>query len=166
MKTCVYVDAFNLYFGCVKGTAYKWLDIARYFGMAWDESGSYLANTCYFIPRAAKWLLATLLSSAMQFYVRKVIGSDEGGLIRLFSIHVEKFPIPSPSRAEQAALEALVDKILAAQGGTGFRACASAASQTRMSVAQWEREIDERVYRLYGLTAAEIKLVEEGGRKG
>jgi hypothetical protein len=29
----------------------------------------------------------------------------------------------------------------------------------------WEREIDDRVYRLYGLTAAEIKIVE-GGRKG
>ncbi|MCS7063335.1 MAG: NYN domain-containing protein [Methylacidiphilales bacterium] len=29
MKTFVYVDAFNLYYGCVKGTAYKWLNIAR-----------------------------------------------------------------------------------------------------------------------------------------
>jgi len=55
----------------------------------------------------------------------------------------------------------LVERILAAEGGTGIPACASAASQTRMSVAQWEREIDERVYRLYGLTAAEIKIVEE-----
>jgi hypothetical protein len=27
-------------------------------------------------------------------------------------------------------------------------------------VSAWEREIDERVYRLYGLTAAEIKIVE------
>jgi hypothetical protein len=26
--------------------------------------------------------------------------------------------------------------------------------------AAWEREIDERVYRLYGLTAEEIKIVE------
>jgi hypothetical protein len=34
-----------------------------------------------------------------------------------------------------------------------------------MSVAQWEREIDERVYRLYGLTAAEIKIVEEGVKR-
>ncbi|NWF65815.1 MAG: Eco57I restriction-modification methylase domain-containing protein, partial [Chloroflexi bacterium] len=130
-------------------------DIARYFGMAWDDSGSYLANTCYFIPRAAKWLLATLLSSAMQFYVRKVIGSDEGGFIRLFSIHVEKFPIPSPSRAEHDALVKLVERILAAK-----RADAAA------DVSAWEREIDERVYRLYGLTPAEIKIVEEGGRKG
>jgi uncharacterized LabA/DUF88 family protein len=27
MKTFVYVDAFNLYYGAVKGTSYKWLDI-------------------------------------------------------------------------------------------------------------------------------------------
>src|SRR5437016_485073 len=29
MKTFVYVDAFNLYYGCAKGTPYKWLDISR-----------------------------------------------------------------------------------------------------------------------------------------
>lgn len=29
MKTFVYVDAFNLYFGCVKNTACKWLNLAR-----------------------------------------------------------------------------------------------------------------------------------------
>ncbi len=29
MKTIVYVDAFNLYFGCCKGTPYKWLDLLR-----------------------------------------------------------------------------------------------------------------------------------------
>src|SRR5438876_812465 len=29
MTTWVYVDGFNLYFGCVKGTPYKWLNIAQ-----------------------------------------------------------------------------------------------------------------------------------------
>lgn len=29
MKTNVYVDAFNLYYGCVKDTSYKWLDIKK-----------------------------------------------------------------------------------------------------------------------------------------
>jgi len=43
-----------------------------------------------------------------------------------------------------------VDKILAAK-----RADAAA------DVSAWEREIDERVYRLYGLTPEEIKIVEE-----
>jgi uncharacterized LabA/DUF88 family protein len=30
MKTYVYVDAFNLYFGCVKGTPHKWLDLSNF----------------------------------------------------------------------------------------------------------------------------------------
>jgi hypothetical protein len=32
-------------------------------------------------------------------------------------------------------------------------------------VSAWEREIDERVYRLYGLTPEEIKIVEEGVKR-
>lgn len=27
LKTFVYVDGFNLYYGCLKGSAYKWLNI-------------------------------------------------------------------------------------------------------------------------------------------
>ena len=29
MRTHVYIDGFNLYFGAVKGTPYKWLDLQR-----------------------------------------------------------------------------------------------------------------------------------------
>ena len=29
MRTNVYVDAFNLYYGCLKGTPYRWLDLRR-----------------------------------------------------------------------------------------------------------------------------------------
>lgn len=31
MKTIVYVDGYNFYYGCLKGTPYKWLDIVRLF---------------------------------------------------------------------------------------------------------------------------------------
>lgn len=31
MKTRVYIDGFNLYYGCLKGTPYKWLDILHLF---------------------------------------------------------------------------------------------------------------------------------------
>ena len=47
-----------------------------------------------------------------------------------------------------------VDKILAAKRG-------NPAADT----SAWEREMDERVYRLYGLTPEEIKVVEEGASK-
>ena len=32
-RTVVYVDGFNLYYGAVKGTPWKWLDLAKLFGM-------------------------------------------------------------------------------------------------------------------------------------
>ena len=31
MRTHVYVDGFNFYYGCVKGTPYKWLNFAEFF---------------------------------------------------------------------------------------------------------------------------------------
>jgi uncharacterized LabA/DUF88 family protein len=30
-RTCIYIDGFNLYYGAVKNTPYKWLDLQRYF---------------------------------------------------------------------------------------------------------------------------------------
>jgi len=34
----------------------------------------------------------------------------------------------------------------------------------RLAEGEWEREIDERVYRLYGATAEGIKIVEEASK--
>lgn len=31
MKTRVYIDGYNLYYGCLKGTPYKWLDLVKLF---------------------------------------------------------------------------------------------------------------------------------------
>lgn len=121
-------------------------DIARYFGMAWDDSGCYLANTCYFIPCAKKWVLAILLSDSMFYFVKKIIGSEEGGFIRLFSIHVKNFPIPIATPIEQIELEKIVQRIL--------------ENPNAANVADLETEINERVYRLYGLTRDEITVIE------
>lgn len=87
-------------------------DIARYFGMAWDDTGAYLANSCYFIPTEEKWLLGVLLSSTMLFHVQKTIGSDEGGFIRLFAMHVKRFPIPHAEKAQKVTIERLVEYLL------------------------------------------------------
>jgi len=33
MRTYIYVDGFNLYYGALKGTPYKWLDLLTLFGL-------------------------------------------------------------------------------------------------------------------------------------
>jgi hypothetical protein len=85
----------------------------------------------------------------MQFYVRKVIGSDEGRFIRLFTIHVEKFPLPVLANEKQQELKLIVDKILSAK-----------EREAEVDVCNLEKELDKLVYSLYGLTQEEIKIVE------
>ena len=62
-------------------------------------------------------------------------------------------PIPTASPEKPKAVERLVDRILAAK-----------QRDAEADTSVLEREIDERVYRLYGLTADEIKIVEEGAK--
>jgi hypothetical protein len=45
------------------------------------------------------------------------------------------------------------------------RILAAKSQDAAADVSAWEREIDERVYRLYVLTPEEIKIVEECGQK-
>lgn len=38
MRTNFYVDAFNLYYGCLKGTKHRWLDLATLFGKVFPRN--------------------------------------------------------------------------------------------------------------------------------
>ena len=129
-------------------------DIYEHQSFTWDEQGFFPANTCYFIPTREKWMTALLNSLAVEWFYSRVSNKVRGGYMRAFSDYMIQIPIPSASRADQAALEALVDRILAAKRANPLA-----------DVSAWEREIDERVYRLYGLTPEEIKIVEESVKR-
>ena len=64
--------------------------------------------------------------------------------MRFLSNKVSQIPIPQASAADEKAISTLVKKCLDAKG---------------QNVSKWEAEIDDRVARLYGLTADEIKLI-------
>lgn len=49
MKTYFYVDAFNLYFGCCRGTPYKWLDLQRFLTLIFPRND--IAKIKYFTAR-------------------------------------------------------------------------------------------------------------------
>ncbi len=86
---------------------------------------------------------------------------------------MKQIPIPNATAAQQSAIAALVDKILAAKKAlTGAQASPLAnrreaikaqeektASET-LALQSWEAEIDALVYQLYGLTNEEIAIVE------
>jgi hypothetical protein len=64
-------------------------------------------------------------------------------------MYVSKLPIPITKPSNQADLETLVQRILAYPNAG--------------DIVDQEAEINERVYRLFGLTREEIELIESAG---
>jgi hypothetical protein len=106
-----------------------------------------------------KYITALLNTQLLDWFLKKVSTTFHGGYFAANKQFLAQLPIrlidftDPGDRAEHDALVALVDRILKAKRSDG-------AADT----AALEREIDERVYRLYGLTAEEIRIVEENGK--
>lgn len=47
MRTIVYVDGFNLYYGAVKNTPYRWLDLKALFGRLLEPRNRIIAVKYY-----------------------------------------------------------------------------------------------------------------------
>ena len=94
--------------------------------------------------------LRYLLGVMNSRYAAELLANLRGGDYHIYPEYVRAIPIPTATPAEQSAVASLVDRILSA------KASSPAADTTSL-----ETQIDSLVYRLYGLTAAEIATVEE-----
>jgi hypothetical protein len=138
-------------------------DICKAPRFALDRTGIYLANTAYCIASDSLYLLGILNSRLFWFAIGNIsipFGVRAGEYrYRLIYQYMERVPIrpidssSASERAEHDSLVCLVERILSAKRANPLT-----------DTSAWEREIDERVYRLYGLTPDEIKLVEESGK--
>jgi hypothetical protein len=100
-----------------------------------------------------KFFIGLLNSSLLNFFYREI--SQEGGrvLAEVKPQRIRSLPIPAVPTEKQKPVERLVEQILSAkQRGAGA------------DVSALERELDELVYALYGLTPEEIKIVEEAAK--
>ncbi len=111
-------------------------------------------------PRSLHYLQALLNSRLLDFFLHKISTPFRGGYWSYGKRFIEQLPIRpinfsnASERAEHDAIVKLVERILAAK-----------RADPDADTSAWEREIDQRVYRLYGLTPDEIKLVEESEKR-
>ncbi len=104
------------------------------------------------------YTLALLNSSVLWWLIRKTAATKQGGFYEFKPMYVSQIPIPNAPTAEQKTLENLVDRIIT------LKQCDSSIPTNTNSdnnIATLEREIDERVYRLFALTLEEIQIMEE-----
>lgn len=178
LRACAYWQAFEQ-------AKIVYPDIAKRAEFAYDDNGYYVGNTLYIIPTNQIWLNGLLNSSAIFWFYNHLSTQIRGGFVRWIAQYVSQLPIPNKAEAaqDQAEIEKLVKQILALVapplhaggsdeqggrdgGGTGAAAGGQGPAHASQRLADLEREIDERVYRLFQLEADEIRHIEETVRGG
>jgi hypothetical protein len=125
-------------------------NMAKFLYACYDTKGTFGLDTTYFIPTKDLSLLAILNSLIFDWYARHRFQSLNdpwaGGGLRFFRQYMQHVPIADRTAAQKAMLSRFVEQILADPESNRVR--------------DIEREIDELVYELYGLTDAEIELIK------
>jgi len=96
-----------------------------------------------------KYLLAVLNSKALEWFYKKTTVPKAGGFFIYKVMFLKDVPIRKTSAQTQKKIVTLVDQILAAK-----------KKDPSTDTAALEKQIDEKVYALYGLTPEEIAIVE------
>ncbi|GAB4162838.1 MAG: hypothetical protein Fur005_21780 [Roseiflexaceae bacterium] len=150
-------------------------DIAKQAEFAYVSEPFYAGNTLYIMPTDQKWLLGLLNSTPVFWFYSQLSTKIRGDFVRWIAQYVSQLPIPVGG--DTRAIAGLVERVLALTPRLPLPrdltppAPLSAAERGEPrsgggEFAALEREIDERVYALYGLRPDEIRLIEEQVRGG
>lgn len=152
------------------GIKYEWYALQRWRSESWQEYAkpkifipAISANVAYAMDRNGfygndktsicvadnmEFLLGLLNSSVLWYMIRSTAATKQGGFYEFKPMYVTQLPIPAASNT--APITRLVERILALK-----------EEDSNADVGDLEREIDERVYALYGLRPDEIRQIEE-----
>lgn len=122
----------------------------------------YSAEDAYFITTrencdiSPKCLLAILNSKLINYwYFYK--GKRKGKMLEFTVSPLKRIPIAEPSPDDQKLIIEIVDKILAITKSGDYLENPAKKEEVK----EYEKQIDQLVYKLYGLTPEEIKIVED-----
>jgi adenine-specific DNA-methyltransferase len=118
------------------------------------------AGDIYYITKkdlsvSLNYILA-LLNSKLYYLWLYHRGKRKGEILELYQQPLSEIPIKKGSESEQKPFIEIVDKILAITKSNDY--LQNPIKQAK--VKEYEEEIDQMVYKLYGLTEDEIKIVE------
>lgn len=119
----------------------------------YNEIPWYASADVYFITERnksvyLKYVLA-LLNSKLYYLWLYHRGKRKGEMLELYQKPLSEIPIKKISSADQQPFITVVDQILSAK-----------KKNPNADTSALERQIDEMVYKLYGLTPEEIEIVE------
>jgi adenine-specific DNA-methyltransferase len=130
-----------------------------------DITGYNINTAIWMLPSADKYLLGILNSNLGWFLIRQYCTQIQGGYQLIYDylknipIHTIDF-ISESEKAKHDHIVSLVEQMLKAKEELAAAKLDSDVQRLEHRCATLDRQIDEAVYELYGLTEEEIKIVE------
>ena len=139
-------------------------EIATTGQFTFDEGSNYGDTTTYILPSSSKFLVAILNSKLISFFFNNISSKIRGGFLRWKKQYMAQLPIIiNKDIIIQNQLVKHVDNLLNLNKELQTTTLDTQRQQLQRAIDHTERKIDELVYKLYGLTEEEIRIVE--GRK-
>jgi len=125
-----------------------------------------LDSMAFFTGNNLKYIIAVLNSKLIFKYVNMIVHQYGSTGFRLSNQYVEIMPIPPITPQNQSLvqkIESLVDKMLSLHKRLNELGDKKTDERTKIEeeIKKTDREIDELVYKLYGITEEEKKIIEE-----
>lgn len=124
--------------------------------MSLDADGSFFHNDTSYVmilkkeyQQEYKKFLGMLNSKLIWFFLKNTGNVIRGGYFRFKTKYLEPISIPFVDREKQMFIESIVDQILEKK-----------KQNPKADTSRLEAEIDNMVYKLYGLTYEEVKIVD------
>ncbi len=116
---------------------------------AFDDSGSWLNAPAVFLPTNDKFLLAILNSKLIWYFLTRICVVRNGGFIEVKPQYFEQIPLPEIDDDLKTSLNMLVERILELK-----------KKNNEIATESLEKEIDQMVYSIYGLSNEEKEIIE------
>ena len=128
-----------------------WPDMARTGRFAYSNEESYCNSKGYIMTGISiKYLCAILNSPAITWLMQNTAATTGMGLTEWTVVAVKRIPIPLTSMVQQTPLIKIVEDIIQTR-----------ATYPTKDISQQEAQINSCIYKLYGFTKKEIKIIEK-----
>lgn len=148
-------------------------DIADQSSFALDEMGEYAFTSGYGailkseVSESPKYILGLLNSDLLDFYLKRVSTTMRGGYFRYLTQFITQLPIriidfSNPhDKARHDRMVQLVEQMLSLHKQLNVAKTTHEKTALQRQVDATDRQINNLVYELYGLTDKEVRIVEE-----
>lgn len=160
LRACDYYDAFYK-------TKIIYPNICKQPEFTMDSNMTFANQKCFIIPRDDKYLLGILNSKLMFFLFKNILPKLRGGFLEPSYIYLKNFPIKvidfskEDERVIHDKIGSLVDKMLTLHRDFDETKIPQEKKRLQRQIEATDRQIDDSVYQLYGLTDEEKLIIEK-----